>query len=141
MAYKASYEVDVKSSRQKVFAALMDFGGIGKLLPEGAVISVDLAGEGVGAIRTIQLGEPSGFPGEVIERLDVAYQEKVFAYSIMGVPSLPLDDYVAVVELSDNDDGGCHVKWTSNWVTTGDMNEQEMAAALTPLYGAILSNF
>ena len=141
MAYKANYEVDLKSSRQKVFAALMDFGGIDKLLPEGAITSVELAGEGVGAIRTLMLGQPSGFPGEVIERLDVAYQEKLFAYSIMGTPSLPLDEYVAVVELSDNEDGGCHVKWTSNWVTTGAMNEQEMAAALTPLYAAILSNF
>ena len=141
MGYKANYEVDLKSSRQAVFAALMDFGGIGKLLPEGAILSVETEGSGIGAVRTIQLGEASGFPGEVIERLDVAYDEKVFAYSIMGTPSLPIDDYVAVVELSDNSDGGCHVKWCSNWVTTGDMSEQEMAPTLAGLYEAILSNF
>ena len=141
MGYKANFEVDVKSSRQTVFAALMDFGGIDKLLPEGAIVSLECEGSGIGAVRTIQLGEPSGFPGEVIERLDVAYDEKVFAYSIMGTPSLPIDDYVAVVELSDNDDGGCHVKWCSNWVTTGGMSEQEMAPTLAGLYEAILSNF
>lgn len=141
MPYKANYEVDLKSSRQTVFAALMDFGGLSKYLPEGAVLSVELEGEGIGAIRTILLGEASGFPGEVIERLDVSYDEKVFAYSIMGTPSLPIDEYVAVVELSDNADGGCHVKWCSNWVPTGDMTEQEMAPTLAGLYEAILSNF
>ena len=141
MPYQANYEVDVKSSRQAVFAALMDFGNLAPLLPEGAILSVDLQGEGIGAIRTIQLGEPSGFPGEVVERLDVAYDESVFAYSIMGTPSLPIVNYVAVVELSDNDDGGCHVKWCSNWTPTGDMTEQEMAPTLAGLYEAILSNF
>ena len=141
MAYKANYEVDVKSSRQAVFAALMDFGNLGPYLPEGAVLSIDLQGEGIGAVRTIQLGEASGFPGEVIERLDVAYDERVFAYSIMGTPSLPIGNYVAVVELSDNPDGGCHVKWCSNWTPTGDMTEQEMAPTLAGLYEAILSNF
>ncbi|MEM7468364.1 MAG: SRPBCC family protein [Pseudomonadota bacterium] len=141
MGYKANYETDVKSSRQAVFAALMDFGGIDKLLPEGAITSCVLDGSGVGAVRTLELGEPSGFPGQVIERLDLAYNEEVFAYSIMGVPSLPIDEYVAVVELSDNDDGGCHVKWTSNWVPTGGVTEQQMAPQLEGLYGAILDNF
>lgn len=141
MGYQAMYEADLKSSRQTVFAALMDFGGIGKLLPEGAILSAECAGSGIGAVRTLQLGEPSGFPGEVAERLDVAYEEKVFAYSIVGVPSLPLDNYVAVVELSDNADGGCHVKWGSNWTITGDISEQEMAPTLAGLYEAILSNF
>ena len=35
MAYKAHYEVDVKSSRQKVFAALMDFGGVQEQVKQG----------------------------------------------------------------------------------------------------------
>ena len=126
MAYKASYEADVKSSRQKVYATLMDFGGI--------------EGQGVGAVRTIQLSEAAGFPGQVIERLDAAYGERLFAYSIMGVPSLPIDEYVAVVELSDTADGGCHVKWSSNWVTTGGMTEAEMAATLAGLYETLVGN-
>lgn len=141
MAYKASYEADVKSSRQKVFAALMDFGGIDKLLPAGAIISLTCEGQGIGAVRTIQLGEAVGFPGQVIERMDAAYDERLFAYSIMGVPSLPIDEYVAVVELSDNDDGGCHVNWSSNWVATGAMTEAEMAPTLEGLYAAIVGNF
>lgn len=141
MAYNACYETDVKSSRQKVFAALMDFGGIDKLLPAGAVTSISCEGKGVGAIRTIQLGEPSGYPGEVVERLDLAYDEKLFAYSILGTPSLPIDEYVAVVELSDNADGGCHVKWCSNWVPTNGMSEADMRPVLEGLYGTLIANF
>ncbi len=141
MAYKASYEADVKSSRQKVFAALMDFGGIDKLLPAGAIVSLTCEGEGIGAVRTIQLGEAVGYPGEVIERMDAAYDERLFAYSIMGTPSIPMDEYVAVVELSDNADGGCHVNWSSNWVPTGSMTEAELAPMLEGLYEGIVSNF
>ena len=139
MGYKAFYEATVSSSRQKVFATLMDFGGLDKLLPKEAIESVSCTGSGVGAVRDIRLGEGSGFPGQVVERLDAAYDERVFAYSILGVPSIPMEDYVSVVELADTADGGCHVKWGSNWVPTGDLSEAELKPRLEGLYAAIVA--
>ena len=108
------------------------------MLPAGIISSITCEGEGVGAVRDIQLSAEAPWPGQVVERLDVAYDERVFAYSIVGTPSLPLEDYVAVVELEDTADGGCRARWGSNWVITGDISEAEMAEALAGLYDTIL---
>jgi len=110
MPYAVVVEKTVPVSRQRFFAELMDFGAVGKLSPE-QVDSVESEGEGLGAVRTVRI---KGLPGPVIERLDVAYDERVFAYSIINETALPLERYIAVVELADAPDGDCHVRWDSN---------------------------
>lgn len=133
MPYSVSVDHTIPVARSKVFAALMDFGGIGKLLPD-AIESCTLTGEGVGAVRTIKL---KGAPGEVVERLDTAYEGQVFAYSIIAPSPLPLDHYVAVVTLSDAAGGGCRVVWGSNWVAKG-APEAEVRTMLTGLYDNLI---
>lgn len=129
MGYNVVVDKTIPVARSKVFAALMDFGGVGKLLGD-AVESCALTGSGVGAVRTIKL---KGAPGEVVERLDCAYEQSVFGYSIIAPSPLPLDHYVAVVTLSDAAGGGCRVVWGSNWVATS-APEAEVKTMLTGLY-------
>jgi hypothetical protein len=119
--------------RAKVFATLMDFGGIIKLLPD-AIESCVLKGEGIGALRTIVL---KGAPGTVVERLDGAYDGHYFSYSIVAECPLPLDHYHAVVMLEDATDGGCFIRYGSNWVAKG-APEADVVAMLTGLYNGIV---
>jgi hypothetical protein len=133
MPYAVSVDHTIPVARSKVFAALMDFGGIGKLLPD-AIESCALTGDGVGAVRTIKL---KGAPGEVVERLDCAFESQLFAYSIIAPSPLPLDHYVAVVTLADAAGGGCRVVWGSNWVAT-TAPEVEVRTMLTGLYDNLI---
>ncbi len=134
MGYAVVVDKTIPVARSKVFASLMDFGGVGKLLGD-AVESCTLTGVGVGAERTIKL---KGAPGEVIERLDCAYEQSVFSYSIVAPSPLPLDHYHAVVTLSDAPDGGCRVVWGSNWVAKG-APEAEVKTMLTGLYENLIN--
>ena len=106
MAYGVLVERTIPVARSKVFACLMDFGGIGKLLPD-AIETCTLTGSGIGALRTIKL---KGTPGTVVERLECAYEQQVFSYSIVAECPLPVDHYHAVVTLSDAAVGGTKKK-------------------------------
>jgi hypothetical protein len=133
MPYAALVECTVPISRARFFAGLMDFGGVAKLAPE-AVDSVECEGEGIGAVRTVRI---KGLPGTVVERLDVASGERVFAYSILNETALPLEHYIAVVELEDAPDGGCRVRWGSNWTAKGQP-DAEVRKMVTGLYTRLI---
>ncbi len=133
MAYSVMVERTVAMPRAKVFAYLMDFGGIKKLLPD-MLGTCSTTGEGVGCVRTLTL---NGAPGTVVERLDGAYDGHYFSYSIIGECPLPLEHYHAVVMLEDAADGGCFIRYGSNWTAKG-APEAEVVAMLTGLYNTIV---
>lgn len=132
MPYDALVERTIAKPRAKIFAALCDFGGVKKILPD-AIKSCDLVGEGVGSVRTIVLADG----GRVTERLEIAHDQSVFAYSILENNALPLEHYCAVVILADTANGGTSVSYGSNWTPTGT-NEEELRGSLEGLYNAIL---
>ena len=113
MAYAAFVEKTIPVSRSRVFAALMDFGAIARLVPD-AIETCRVEGSGIGALRHFRL---KGDSQEITERLECACDERVFSYSVITPNSLQLDHYHAVVVLSDAPDGGCHVAWGSNWIS------------------------
>ncbi|MEQ8659713.1 MAG: SRPBCC family protein [Gammaproteobacteria bacterium] len=131
MAYDALVERKLSMPRAQVFAALYDFGGVKNILPD-AISQCDCTGEGVGAMRYITLADG----GKVSERMDVAHDDTVFAYSILENTALPLEHYCAVVTLSDVE-GGTLVSYGSNWTPKG-AEEDDVRAALEGLYNAIL---
>lgn len=133
MAYSVLVERTLAVPRAKVFAALMDFGGINKLLPD-AIESCTLEGNGIGSCRHIVL---KGQPGKVVERLEAAYDGHLFSYSIVAESPLPLDNYHAVVQLEDAPNGGCYIAWGSNWVAKG-APEADVKGMLSGLYNAII---
>lgn len=132
MAYDALVERNIAKPRAKIFAALCDFGGVKKILPD-AIKSCELAGEGVGSVRTIVLADG----GRVTERLEIAHDNTVFAYSILENNAMPLEHYCAVVTLADTANGGTSVSYGSNWTPKG-ASEEELRASLEGLYNAIL---
>lgn len=113
MPYAAVVEKTIPLARSKVFAALMDFGALTRLVPD-AIETCRVEGSGVGALRHFRL---KGDPAEITERLDCAWGESVFAYSVVTPNSLHLDHYTGVVMLEDAPGGGCRIIWGSNWIS------------------------
>jgi len=134
MAYAALVERTVPVSRAKIYSLLFDeFGAIDKLMGD-AVESSTLEGDGIGAVRHVRA---KGVPGVLSERLDTAYDGRVFSYSLVGESSLPIESYVAVVTLADAPNGGCAISWGSNWVPKGAPAE-DVRKMLTALYERIM---
>ncbi len=135
MAYATLVERTIPVSRSKVFAEFADFAGLNKYLPD-VIQSIRLEGEGIGALRIINLKPETGFPGVVVERVETLFDERVFSYSIVGKPAIPVDNYVAVVELRDAPNGGCVVRYGSNWTPDG-ATEREINDFLENVYNTI----
>src|SRR5688500_17809523 len=130
MPYGALVERTVPVSRAKIYSLLVDdFGAIGKLMGD-FVESCTLEGEGIGSVRHVRA---KGVPGVLSERVDTAYDGRVFSYSLVGETSLPLAYYNAVVTLADAPNGGCAISWGSNWVAKGAPVES-VRKMLTDLY-------
>ena len=129
--YKVQVERTLDLPRKKVFDILVQFGGLEKILPD-MIASLTLKGTGLGALRTVKL--KSG--GTVIERLDAAYDQRLFAYTITFNDAMPFENYCAVVTLEDagNKTRAC---WGSNWDAKG-ASEAEIKDMLTGLYGTLL---
>ena len=133
MAYCALLERTIPLSRSKFFAALADFGGILKFVPDDAE-SVTLEGDGIGAVRVVRL---KGVPGELRERLEAVVDQRLVSYSIVNDAPLPFEHYHAVVEFEDTSNGGCKVRWGSNWIAKG-ATEAEVRQMLVALYNRII---
>lgn len=129
--YKVLVEKTVDMPRKKLFDALMDFGGLETLMPD-MVASCEVTGSGVGALRDIKMKDG----GRIVERLDVAYDDTVFGYSITYNDAMPFENYCAVVTLEDA--GSSTVaRWGSNWNAKG-ATDAEVTDSLTGLYNVLL---
>lgn len=132
MPYNVEVKKNVALPRAKIFAALTDFGGVAKILPE-AIKSCTLVGSGVGSVRDIVLADG----GTVSERLEMAHNQSVFAYSITANTALPVENYFACVTLADGANGSTDVVWASNWTAKG-APESDIKPMLEGLYTALL---
>lgn len=88
-----------------------------------AVESCEVEGQGVGAVR--KLAMPGGISlSERLEALDDAAHS--FSYSILPGGPLPLDNYLATVELSDAN-GATRIDWSGRFEPKGIPEEQAIA--------------
>ena len=129
--YQVLVEKTLDIPRKKVFDALVDFGGLDKILPD-MIAALEVTGSGIGASRNVKLKDG----GTVVERLDVAHNECIFAYTITFNDALPIKNYCAVVTLEDDGDKTI-ARWGSNWEADG-ASADEVTSMLTDLYGALL---
>jgi hypothetical protein len=133
MAYAALIERTVAVPRARFFAQLADFGAVGKFMPD-TIESVEMQGQGIGAVRKVSV---KGMPGQIHERLEAAFDQRLLSYSIVANPGLPVDHYHAVVELSDAPGGKTLVRWGSNWEAKG-APVAEVRSLLEGFYTAII---
>jgi len=133
MAYSVLVEKTIPRPRREVFAALMDLAGIARLAPD-FIESCRVEGSGIGAVRYFRI---KGGDDEVAERLECAFDERVFSYSVITPNPLHLEHYHAVVELADAPGGACHVAWGSNWIST-QIPDADMRVTLTQLYTTLM---
>ena len=117
---------DIPAAPDAVWALVRDFGGFVKTL--GAPVEVE--GDGVGALRTMQMGGP----GPVVERLEeLNDDEQRLRYSIVEAGPLPVRDYVATMQLSDAGEGATTLTWSSTFEPNG-VSEDDAVAAIQRVY-------
>jgi len=103
----------VNASPDELWDLLRDFNGTPKFLK--AVASSSLEGEGVGAVRTLTLANGAQLQ-ERLEEFDDSARR--LAYSLVSGP-LPVQSYVAVVQVSDLGDNRSELTWSTTFEPRG----------------------
>jgi Polyketide cyclase / dehydrase and lipid transport len=114
---RARVEEEIAGSAADVWALVRDFGAIDRWNEGLTSCAVD--GEGVGAVRTIKLGDVT--IRERFEKIDEA--RKTLSYSIVEGP-VPAKDYLATIEISASGPARTRIVWSSTFEPEGATDEQ-----------------
>ncbi len=113
----------------EVWNTIRDFNGAGTYI--GGISKSTIEGQGVGAVRTITMKNGA----QVRERLERFEPEShSLSYAIIDGP-LPLENYLATMQLTDLDNGSCQLDWSSTFDPKG-APEAEAKAMITGIYTA-----
>jgi carbon monoxide dehydrogenase subunit G len=116
----------VEASADAVWELFRDFGGIQRYTT--GFEKVEVAGSGIGAVRTITL--PGG--AALQERLE-AFDDRgrKLQYAIVGGP-IPVSHYLATIEVKD-EGKACRVDWSSQFEPQG-ISEAQARAMMEGVY-------
>ena len=106
---------------------MRDFGGVKRWSP--GVASCELEGSGVGAVRTIKMGEM--IIRERLEKIDE--KARTLSYSIIEAP-FPVRDYLATMQLSEPAAGRTKLAWSSTFESAGGLDENSLRDIFTGVY-------
>ncbi|MGE0666992.1 MAG: SRPBCC family protein [Sphingomonadales bacterium] len=118
---------DADLSADTVWAELRHFDRVLNWIPGGAQSTIRVEGDGVGAIRDIQLSTQ----GYVQHRL-VAFddEKRMLSYELTAGNPIGMQDYVVVATVTPIDDHGCTIRWAGKMTADGSLNEGEIGRAL-----------
>jgi len=108
-----SMNATIQAPAAEVWKTLSDFNGLPKIV--AAIVKSTMEGFGVGAVRTLTLGDGARIV-EQLESLDEEAQR--LTYSIVDSP-LPLENYLATVQVRDLGGNQCEVVWSSTFEPKG----------------------
>lgn len=116
---KVAMKKSLNASAGEVWKTISDFNGLPKFV--AAIVDSKMEGSGIGAVRTLTL-QDGGPP--IIEKLEsLDHQTRSLSYSIVESP-LPLEDYLATVELRDLGEDHCEITWSSSFEPKGAPEEE-----------------
>ena len=119
----------IDASADRAWDLVRDFGGIQRYA--SAIESVNVVGEGVGAVRTVTL--PGGLTlQERLEALDE--RARTLQYSIIGSHPFPFEGYLATMRLAEDGDG-CQIEWSGTFTPRAG-SEDQAAGMVEGIYRA-----
>ena len=123
---------DTDLSAEQVWQEMRHFDRVLKWIPGGDKSSMSVTGEGVGAVRDIQLATQ----GYVQHRL-VAYdeQQRTFSYELTGGKPIGMQDYQVVASVTPIDNAHCTICWAGKMTADESLNEIEVGHALEVALG------
>ncbi len=128
-----TFDRDLSVSAEAAWDVLADFEGFLNWAaggPEGGA-TIEIIGEpgedGIGMIRRMNI-PGIGVIGERLVRREP--DNKLLSYEICEGNPLGMDTYLAVVTLSENDNGTCHIDWTGDMSAVVGADESQVAQSL-----------
>ncbi|MBH80321.1 MAG: hypothetical protein CMQ49_07435 [Gammaproteobacteria bacterium] len=123
---------DIDLCADTVWEEVRHFDRVLEWVPGGDQSSIRVQGEGVGAIRDIELSTQ----GYVQHRL-IAHDndERSFSYELTAGKPIGMQDYAVVATVTPIDDGHCTIRWAGRMTSDPTLDEAEIGHALEVALG------
>ena len=124
-------EVDVRRETDlpagRVWEEMRHFDRVLRWIPGGEQSTIRVTGQGVGAVRDIQLATQ----GYVQHRL-VAFDDerRTFSYELTGGKPIGMQNYRVVASVTPIDESRCVIRWLGKMTADGSLDEAEVGRAL-----------
>ena len=125
-------ERDVDLSADAVWEEIRHFDRVLKWIPRGDESTISVKGEGVGALRDIELATQ----GYVQHRL-VAFDndERMFSYELTAGMPLGMQAYAVVATVTPIAENQCTIRWAGKMTADGTLDDAEIGQALKVALG------
>ncbi len=119
-------------SADDVWAEMRQYDRVLKWIPRGAESTVKVVGEGVGAVRDIQLAT-MGY----VQHKMLAFDDdtRMFSYELTEGKPLGMQNYHVTATVTPIDDGHCTIRWIGEMTGDGSRDEAEIGKALESALG------
>jgi hypothetical protein len=123
-------------SAEQVWEEMRHFDRVLNWVPGGESSEIKVVGEGVGAVRDIQLSTQ----GYVQHRL-VAYDEgnKTFSYELTAGKPIGMQDYRVVASIIPIDETSCTILWQGKMTADESLDEAQVGGALEVALGNMVT--
>ncbi len=120
----------------QVWEEMRHFDRVLNWIPGGEQSTIRVAGEGVGAVRDLQLVTQ----GYVQHRL-VAFDDaqRTFSYELTAGMPIGMQAYRVVASVTPLDEAHCLIRWLGNMTADGSLNEAEVGRALEVALGNMVT--
>ncbi len=127
---------DTDLSADRVWEEMRHFDRVLNWVPGGERSTISVEGEGVGAVRDIQLATQ----GYVQHRL-VAFDDKarMLSYTLTAGKPIGMQDYTVVATVTPIDEGHCTIRWAGKMTADSSLDEAEIGRALEVALGNMTS--
>jgi len=124
---KIEHKRDVAISADVVWEEMRHYDRVLNWIPRGDESTITVTGEGVGAIRDIQLAT-MGFVQHKLEAYDDA--ARMFSYSLTDGKPLGMKEYAVVATVTPTGPESCTIRWAWQMIGDGSADENAIGGAL-----------
>jgi hypothetical protein len=119
-------------SADTVWNEIRHFDRVLKWIPGGDRSTITVRGQGIGAVRDIQLATQ----GYVQHRL-VAFDDakRTFSYELTDGKPIGMQEYTVVATVTPIDDDHCTIRWAGRMTADASLDESEVGQALEVALG------
>jgi hypothetical protein len=119
-----------------VWEEIRHFDRVLKWIPGGETSSIEVHGEGIGAVRDIHLST-QGYVQHRLVALDP--ERRSFSYTLTAGKPIGMQDYVVVASVTPHAAGGCVIRWYGRMTPDASLDERVIGAALEVALGNMTS--
>ena len=129
-------EREVDFSAETIWEEMKHFNRVLRWVPGGDKSTISVKGNGVGAIRDINL-ITQGYVQHQLIAFD--NEERMFSYKLTAGKPVGMEDYTVVASVTPIDKNNCKIRWAGEMKSDHRVDENEVGIALETALGNMVT--